>query len=148
MKGEKDMIKILNNIIPFKGFLAMTVWPFLFVRKRIEAQFGPVEERHESIHAEQQKEMLVIGIIIAIALAFAGCGWWSLLTLPLFFWWYVTEWFVRLVIYRNANEAYRNISFEQEAFANEKDFMYLSERKHFAWVRNIFGKSFNEQKGE
>ena len=33
--------------------------------------------------------------------------------------------------------AYRNISFEREAYSNEKDLSYLDNRKWFAWIRYI-----------
>lgn len=51
------MIKIYNNIIPFKGYKALVMWPLLFVRKG--ARFGEVDERHEKIHGEQQKKITV-----------------------------------------------------------------------------------------
>lgn len=34
-KKRKDMKIVYNNIIPFKGYLAMRVWPFVFVRKGV-----------------------------------------------------------------------------------------------------------------
>ena len=42
---------------------------------------------------------------------------------------YFLEWLVRLFINKNA---YRNISFEKEAYAHENNFKYLNHRKHFA----------------
>lgn len=134
------MIKVLNDVFPFKGFLAMTVWPLLFVKRKYEARFGPVENRHESIHGEQQKELLCVGIAIAVALVALGCGWWSLLVLPLFFWWYVVEWLVKWPIYGDSFTAYKNICFEREAFANEGNMTYLSHRRPFAWMSFIIIK--------
>ena len=107
------MKKIVNNIIPMNGYKALTLWPLLFVRKG--ARFGDVDERHENIHGEQQKEMLLV----------------------LFFVWYAVEYLVRLCIYRSHKEAYRNISLEQEAYLNERKTTYLEKRHLYAWVKYI-----------
>ena len=92
-------IVVYNKLIPFKGYVAMTVFPFIFARKA----YKPIGKRtinHESIHLKQQIELLV---------------------LP-FFLWYGVEWIVRLIQYKNLKEAYRNISFERD---NEWDEEYL-----------------------
>jgi len=34
--------------------------------------------------------------------------------------------------------AYRDISFEQEAFYNERNFNYLNERKPYNWINYMF----------
>lgn len=128
---------VKNNTIPFKGFTAMTLWPFIFIRKDEAGKFGVQVERHENIHGRQQKEMLILGAIIAVILAVVGCGWWSLIALPLFFWWYCVEWLVRLCIYRNKMTAYKNIAFEREAYDKQYDLIYLDQRDVFAWIRYI-----------
>lgn len=125
---------VFNDIIPFKGFMAMCLWPFIFVRNGAASHYNTVANTHEHIHAEQQKEMLAVGAVLAVASFLIGCGWWSLLALPLFFWWYVIEWLFRLAQYGNTHKAYRNISFEREAFTNEKDVTYLATRRRFAWI--------------
>ncbi len=51
---------------------------------------------HERIHTAQQRELLFIPFYIL----------------------YVFEWLIRLIQYRNRNDAYMNISFEREAYAN------------------------------
>ena len=50
------MIKIKNKIIPFKGYIAITIWPFIFYR----ANMNNIDLNHENIHGEQQKELLII----------------------------------------------------------------------------------------
>ena len=137
------MKKVYNDTIPFKGKKAMTVWPFLFIRNDFH-NWTEDDERHEGIHGEQQKEMLQIGIGLAIILFLTGCGWWSLLALPIYFIWYIVEWLVRIMLmgftgkWWKTHQAYRDISSEQEAYANEKNANYLSVRKHFAWMGYIF----------
>jgi len=51
------MIKIKNKIIPFRGFSAITIYPFIFYKK------DPLSKqtiRHENIHGRQQLELLII----------------------------------------------------------------------------------------
>lgn len=108
------MIIIRNNLIPFLGFSAMTVWPFIFVHK--SAWYSNDTDRHERIHGRQQLEMLL---------------------LP-FYLWYGVEYLVRLCITRSRSRAYRSISFEQEAYTHERDQDYLSHRKWYAWMKYLF----------
>lgn len=105
---------VVNDILPFKGYVAMTVWPFIFIRKAVKDNVI----WHEVIHGEQQKEMLLL----------------------FFHLWYVVEWLVRLCLYGNQKEAYRNISFEQEAYLHENDVDY--KREHYAWAKYLTQKTY------
>lgn len=70
---------------------------------------------HERIHLRQQAELLV---------------------LP-FFIWYGFEFLFRWAHCKNRQQAYRNISFEREAYTNEKDLDYLKKRpflKHLNYI--------------
>lgn len=127
---------IFNDTIPFKGFIAMCLWPFIFVRNNAANHYNTVANNHEHIHAEQQKEMLLVGIVLA-AIGYVFVGLWALLFVPLFFWWYGIEYLYRLCQYRNTKKAYRNISTEREAYANEKDLIYLTNRRRFAWTKYL-----------
>ena len=129
------MIIVRNNIIPFQGYNAITIWPFIFVRR--SAWYSNDIDRHEHIHGRQQIEMLLVGMMLAAALAAVGCGWWSLLALPLFYLWYGVEYIIRLCITRDHDRAYCSISFEQEAYANERDQDYLKHRHLYAWLRYL-----------
>lgn len=115
------MKKIYNNIIPLKGFMAMTVWPFIFIRNEYAWTFDTTKERHENIHGMQQIEMLLVFFLL----------------------WYGIEWCVRWVAYGfDGQLAYMNISFEQEAYLNENDMSYTHERKLYSFVRYLFKKSY------
>ncbi len=103
------MIIIKNSILPTKGFAAINLFTLLFVRK--EATVNQVLINHEAIHSAQMKEMLFIP----------------------FYLWYVIEWLVWLVKYRNSHAAYRRISFEREAYENQYKLYYLAKRKRWAW---------------
>ena len=100
---------IRNNIIPFTGYKAMNLFGVLFVRGN--ARIDDITLNHEKIHTAQMKEMLYI----------------------FFYLWYVTEWLIRLP----KGNAYRNISFEREAYDNQYDLDYLKSRKRFDFVRYI-----------
>ena len=105
-------VKIVrNNIIPLKGFCAMTMFPFIFTRRNLREK----EMYHELIHCRQQVEMLI---------------------LP-FFIWYVLEWLIRIIIYFDTKKAYKNISFEKEAYSNQEDKDYLKERNFYSWIKYI-----------
>lgn len=70
---------------------------------------------HERIHTAQQRELLFVPFYLL----------------------YVLEWLVRLVQYRNFNDAYMNISFEREAYRHGGDLSYLARRRRYAWVRAL-----------
>lgn len=97
---------IYNNFIPFKGFAAINLFGILFVREGIKITEEMIN--HEKIHTAQMKEMLYI----------------------FFYLWYVIEWIIRLF---KKGDAYRNISFEKEAYINEDYPNYLKERQPYAW---------------
>lgn len=101
---------IYNKWLPTKGFVAMNLCGILLVRK--EFQLDEELINHETIHTHQQREMLF---------------------LP-FFVWYLVEYLVRLCQYRNRMQAYRNISFEREAYNHGNDLNYLKQRRHYAWI--------------
>ena len=133
---------IYNNIIPFDGYLAMTVFPFIFAR----GELNEVDINHESIHGRQQVEVTLASfiIILAMVIAFGWSAWLLLISLATFYTWYGIEYFIRYILYSNHKEAYRNISFEQEAFLHESDFTYLKGRKLFSWFKFITQKTYKK----
>ena len=102
---------IVNKIIPFKGFAAINLFGVLFVRKGVNITDRLIQ--HEKIHTLQMKELLYVFFYIA----------------------YVLEWLVKLLFY--GKKAYRNISFEREAYANEEALGYLNNRPLFAFLKHI-----------
>lgn len=108
------MVIINNRIIPFgKSYIAVNLFGVIFAKERL----NQLCLRHEKIHTAQQKELLFV----------------------VFYLIYIMEWGIRLLIYRNFHKAYRQISFEQEAYCNQDKENYLHERKHFAWIRYMAG---------
>ena len=96
--------KILNTLSIFMNIRGITLYPFIILRE--EQKGNIVLLNHERIHIAQQKELLIIGFYIQ----------------------YVLEWLVRLFMKGNA---YRNISFEKEAYKNQSNLDYLKTRKLF-----------------
>lgn len=129
---------VYNKLIPFSGFFAMCIWPFIFVRTGTTRKYTTTVDNHERIHAEQQKEMFLAGVAFTVIGLLAGLGIWAILLIPSFFVWYMAEWMCKAFWYGDNNVAYRCISFEREAYANQGNLDYLRVRKHFAWVKYIF----------
>jgi len=100
---------IYNRFFPFGSFVAINLFGIIFVRKG--EVLTPMGLRHERIHTLQMREMLFVGFYV----------------------WYIVEWLVRLIMVRNAERAYFDISFEREAYANQHNTNYLKERKHYEW---------------
>ena len=133
---------IYNNIIPSSGYQAMTILPFIFARKR----FDPLADHtlyHERIHLRQQLEVLVTLFGVMSGLCLTLISWWWMILVPFgYYILYITEYLVRGIMYNDNKEGYRNISFEQEAFMNERDFEYLKRRRPFAWIKYLTKKTY------
>lgn len=99
---------IYNRILPFgRKYYAINLFGLLFAK-------GPCSAttiNHEKIHTSQMLEM---GFIF-------------------FYLWYVIEWLVRVIQYRNTFKAYKNISFEREAYTNQQNPDYLKTRKLYSF---------------
>lgn len=105
-------MKIINNsFIPVKGYKAINLFGVLFVRNN--SKLSSTDINHEEIHTEQYKELLWLGFPII----------------------YCIEYLIRLIINKSFHKAYRNISFEQEAYDNQSNLDYIKTRKHFTWIK-------------
>ena len=96
----------------FSGVSGVTLAPFgIYLSKRSMTNAKTI--RHEKIHWKQQMELLIVP----------------------FYLWYVIEWLIRMIT--DKGNAYRAISFEQEAYQNESNLNYLDNRKHFAFLKYL-----------
>ena len=136
---------IYNDIIPFKGYKAITILPFIFARNSAKWLKDYVLN-HETIHLRQQIEVLIASaaVIAALILIFGWSWWWMLTSFGVYYAGYVAEWLIRWAVCHDRNLAYKNIAFEQEAYLNEHDMTYLKNRKLFAWVEYIGKQSFRK----
>ncbi|MFJ1474907.1 hypothetical protein ACILE9_11690 [Capnocytophaga cynodegmi] len=107
------MIRVCKRLIP-KGYRAITLYPFIFVRERMDKN-NAVLINHECIHLRQQAELLVV----------------------FFYLWYLLDFLWKYAKYRNREKAYQNIIFEKEAYSNESNLEYLKVRKCFGFIRKI-----------
>lgn len=108
------MFLIVTKYLIPKGYRGLAVFPFVFVKYSLDKK-NPVFVNHERIHLRQQLELLIIPFFVL----------------------YFLEFFLRLIQYRNVDLAYRNISFEREAYANEKDLDYLKNRFLWRFIKYI-----------
>ena len=95
---------------------------------------------HETTHAVQFFELLIVGLVIFVVLACLGCSWWWLLPCSMLFYvWYLLEWFVRFVVAlcdgvknKDWEIGYKNTVFEEEAIDVSEN---GAKHKPFGFVR-------------
>lgn len=105
------MILLIRPKLFRKNFNGMALWPFV-VLKHHSLKNDAILINHEKIHLRQQAELLIVG----------------------FYLWYGIEFLIRWIKYKDQNTAYRNISFEKEAYKNENNSNYLKCRTPFAFL--------------
>ncbi|MGB7394767.1 MAG: hypothetical protein WA913_10265, partial [Pricia sp.] len=81
--------------------------------KHDELKDDTVLINHEKIHLKQQQELLIV----------------------FFYLFYISEWLWRTLFYLDSYKAYQNISFEREAYANEKNLDYPDNRTSFGFLK-------------
>ena len=106
---------IYSNWIPFGDFKLMAFWRWIFIREEYKGKLTPSDYTHEKIHLLQQQEITVIVFLLI----------------------YGFELLIKLICTFNYHKAYRSVSFEQEAYANQNRQSYLVSREKFAWRKYI-----------
>jgi hypothetical protein len=101
---------ILIKGVPLKKIQGITLFPFIIVRSKKPSK---ILINHEEIHIRQQFELLILPFYI----------------------WYIGEWLFHYMCCRSFWLAYRQISFEREAYDNEEDFEYLKNRKFWSFLK-------------
>jgi hypothetical protein len=105
------VILIVNKYVLGKSFKGVSLWPFVILKnKNLKEDVNFIN--HEKIHLRQQIELLIIPFYI----------------------WYLAEYLLRLIHYKDRFLAYKNISFEREAYSQEMKENYLHERKFWAFL--------------
>ncbi len=90
----------------------MATSPFVVLKHHYQKE-DAVFLNHERIHLRQQSELLIV----------------------FFYIWYALEFLIRLIQFQDRHKAYRNISFEREAYTNECDQLYLKKRKPYSFFK-------------
>ncbi|MCF7560591.1 hypothetical protein L3X39_08070 [Sabulilitoribacter multivorans] len=107
------MIFISKYLVP-NGYYGFTFFPFVFLKSK-QLKKNKVLLNHEKIHLKQQLEMIILPFYMV----------------------YITEFVIRLFQYKDWNKAYRNISFEREAYINEANLDYLTTRKFWSFLKYL-----------
>ena len=122
---QKEVKLAYSKVIPFRGFYAITLFGTVIRREKYRNYpLDPVTYNHEGIHICQAEDLCK--------------GFFGYI---LFYLLYILEWLFKCIISLFTLfkvRAYMSISFEQEAYNNEKDMLYQDKRKKFAWAKYIF----------
>lgn len=108
------MFVIVTKYLIPKGYNGLTLFPFVMIRNNFD-KANKVLINHEKIHIRQQMQLLVLPFLI----------------------WYMLEFLFRWIQFRDKNKAYRNISFEREAYANEQNLNYLEEMQLWSFLKYL-----------
>ena len=103
---------IVNKFFVPKGFSGITLYPFVFTNDAKYLKDSRFKN-HERIHLAQQRELLVV----------------------FFYLWYIADFLLKYLKYKDKYRAYRNIIFECEAYENDFNLDYLKTRKMYAFLR-------------
>ncbi len=95
-----------------KNISGISIFPFIILERK-EIKEDKTFVQHEMIHIRQQMELILILFIIL----------------------YYLEFLILFIKYGNLQQAYRNISFEREAYENESNYNYLKTRKWFSFIK-------------
>ncbi len=111
------LIKVISKHFPFGDYIALTFYPWLFIKEETKDTFTEADERHEITHALQQLETLWVLFLIIYGLEFG----------------------VKYLLCKfDSERACNSISFEQEAYEHEDEVNYNQSRKHYAWLKYVF----------
>ena len=97
----------------FWKYRGITIWPFVILKNRYKE--NKILLNHERIHLRQQIELLIIP----------------------FYLWYGLEFLIRCIQYKSWDKAYRNISFEREAYVNDRNLNYLPKRRIWSFLHHL-----------
>lgn len=100
------MIIVCQTLLKKTNFSGITLFPFILLKHK-ELKNNKILLNHEKIHLRQQLELAII----------------------FFYLWYITEFIYWYTQYGKWYIAYRKISFEREAYAQESRLDYLQHRK-------------------
>lgn len=112
------MILLIQPKLLRKNFKGIALWPFVIVKHQDLCK-DALFLNHERIHLRQQLELLVV----------------------FFYFWYGLEFLIRWIQYKNRFEAYKNISFEREAYYHENNMNYLKNRMFFRFLKFLKTKT-------
>lgn len=107
---------IKTKHFPFGGYKAINIFGIVFTKEELSKK----ELNHEAIHTEQMREMLYI----------------------FFYLWYGIEYLIIRCFHVKQHDAYKDISFEEEAYNNDDNIDYINNRKHYSWTKYLSINTF------
>jgi hypothetical protein len=113
--------RFLDAVSWFMKIGGISLFPFIILREkyRDDKKYWVIKGgriiNHETIHFQQALELGVIPFYIL----------------------YILEYIIKSVLYFSIEKAYKNISFEREAYENEYNLTYLTSRKRYNWIKRI-----------
>ena len=107
---ENSRVPIWLSYIAPISIYAISIGPIVWCKSLM----SPVVRRHETIHFQQQLELLFLPFYLLYGLS----------------------WLHGLYKYRDRAIAYRENVFEREAFSNDYIEDYLENRPRYAWIRH------------
>ncbi|NJB72870.1 hypothetical protein GGR42_003368 [Saonia flava] len=108
------MILVFKHFF-YKNYVGLSLWPFIIL-KNPSLREDEVLINHEKIHLVQQAELLI---------------------LPFYFF-YFTEYLIRIIWYLDTYKAYQNISFEREAYIHEHNLDYIKSRRPLSFIKYLW----------
>lgn len=98
-----------------KNYVGLSLWPFIILKNN-SLKEDVFLINHEKIHLRQQLELLILPFYI----------------------FYTLEWVVKSIYYFDWYKGYQNVSFEREAYSNEKNLDYVSQRGFFSFIKYLW----------
>ena len=136
LKNENinNMKVIYNKFIPPKGFYAITIIKWIFVRDEYKYLDGSSIYNkminHESIHEQQILDFTPEEFPSWLRYTIGSICFYLL---------YVLEWLLKLIpCLITKKDAYKSLCAEQEAYKNERNFNYIKNRPKLSWLKKIF----------
>jgi hypothetical protein len=108
------IIIVCQRLLKNMKISGITLFPFIFIQRKADRN-NKILINHEKIHIRQQMELLIIPFYI----------------------WYLSEYYIKYLKYKNPHLAYQNISFEREAYDNDQNLDYLKKRKFWSFINYI-----------
>ena len=93
---------------------AMALYPFMLFKNQ-QMKADKVIINHEKIHFCQQIELLILPFYLL----------------------YLLNYLVNLIRFKNHDQAYFNLCFEKEAYANDKNAHYVKGRPLYSWLKHL-----------
>lgn len=106
------MIIIRTRHFPFGSYTTINLFGILFTKNK---NLSKRTINHERIHTKQMKEMLYI----------------------FFYLWYGIEYVIIRLFHAKQNDAYHDVSLEEEAHNNDDNQDYIYLREHYTWLKYI-----------